>query len=682
MKEYKTNKIRNVAILGHLGSGKTSFSESALYVAGAIEKKGNVDRKNTVGDYSLEEQNRLTTLLVSLLPLEWKEHKINFLDTPGSEELIGETENALAVADAAVLIIDATKGVEVGTERAWEEIRKRQLPVIIFVNKIDKENIKYQDVIADIKANLDSKIKEFTLPEFVGDDFIGYVDVINKKSYQAGEISDVSGEALQQAENIYNELLENVAETSEELLDKYFGGEEISQEEFYNGLAVAIGGGDVFPVLCGSAFNDVGINTLLDSVVFYLPHPGIAKNVAGIEPKTKEEITRNIDATESFSGLVFKTNIDPFVGTISFFKLYSGTLKTGQEIYIPETGDTTKTPQLFFSRGKSQINADIVYAGDIACMAKVNELQSGYTFCDKRNPIVFPKIEHPSPTIYIAIQPKKKQDEDKISGSLQRLNLEDTTFSIVRNPETAQLLIGGQGMTHIGYLIEKIKNMFKVEVDVFDQKVIYRETIRSKGEGHGRHKKQTGGAGQFGEVHIRFEPCEENFVFDEVVVGGAVPKNYFPAVEKGLVETFERGPLARFPMIGVKATLFDGSYHPVDSNEISFKLAAGLAFRDALEKLRPTILEPIIQLNVMIKDEFVGDIMGDLTKRRGRVLGMEQKFGHQEIIAEVPEAEITKYAVDLKAMTQASGRFTRQFLRYEEVPEMLVGKIIEENKKQ
>ena len=682
MKEYKTNEIRNVAILGHLGSGKTTLGESVLYVAKAIEKKGEIEKKNTVGDYSIEEQNRLTTLTASLLPIEWANCKINFLDTPGSEELIGEMENALAVADAALLLIDATKGVEVGTERAWEELRKRQLPTIIFINKMDKENIKYQNVINSLKERLDSHIKEFTLPIFSNEVFVGYIDIINKNSYQNGTVGAIGADFKSQAEEMYNGLLENVAETSEELLEKFFSGEELTSEEIRMGLANAVTDGDIFPVICGSALQDEGIVPLLDSIITYLPYPSVGGLKQGIDPKTKEEISRKISHEEPLSAMIFKTNIDPFVGTISFFKLYSGSLKTGQEVYIPEIGETSKMPQLFFLRGKNQISADVVLAGDIACVAKVNEFATGITFCDKKSPIVYPKTEHPSPIIYVAIQPKKKQDEDKISSSLQRLNLEDTTFEIVRNPETAQLLIGGQGLTHIGYIIEKIRNMFKVEVEFFDQKIVYRETIRAKGEGHGRHKKQTGGAGQFGEVFIRFEPCSENFIFEEVVVGGAVPKNYFPAVEKGLIETFERGPLAGFPVIGIKAVLYDGSYHPVDSNEISFKLAASLAFKNALEKLRPTILEPIIQLNVMVKDEFVGDIMGDLPKRRGRVLGMEQKHGFQEIIAEVPESEITKYAVDLKAMTQASGRFTRIFLRYEEVPEMLINKIIEEYKKQ
>lgn len=684
MKEYKTNEIRNVAILGHLGSGKTSFGESVLFVSKAIEKKGEVERKNTVGDYSLEEQNRQTTLTSSLLPAEWNDQKINFIDTPGSEEFIGELENILSAVDGAILLLDATKGVEVGSERIWEELRKRNIPTFILVNKMDKENIKYDDVLESIKK-LTSHAVEFTLPLGTQDDFTGVVNVVNKKTYKINGDKVVEEEVpaalAGKVDDLYNSLLESVAETSEELLDKFFGGEELTEEEICGGLRNALQSGDLFPVLVSSSIKNIGISILLDMILDFIPSPDQLPEKEGTDPKTNGKITRKATEDAPLSGTIFKTIIDPFVGTICFFKLYSGSVKVGQDVYVPETETTVKVPQLFLLRGKTQIPVETVYAGDIACVAKVTEFQTGLTFSDKKEPILYPKVEHPTPTIYVAIQPKNKQDEDKISGSLQKLKLEDETFEIKRNPETAQLLVGGQGLTHIGYVLEKMKNMFKVDVDTADQKVVYRETIRTKGEAQGRHKKQSGGAGQFGDVWIRFEPCEEDFIFAEEVVGGAVPKNYFPAVEKGLIETLEHGPLAGFPVIGVKATLYYGSYHPVDSNEISFKLAASLAFKNALDKIRPTILEPIMEVKVVVKDEFVGDIMGDMTKRRGRVLGMDQRNGVQEITAEVPEAEITKYAVDLKAMTQASGRFSRRFLRFEEVPENLVKKIIEEYKK-
>lgn len=683
MKVYDTNAIRNVAILGHMSSGKTTLGESVLFVSKAIDKKGEVEKKNTVGDYTPEEHNRLTTLTASLLPLEWKDTKINFMDTPGSEEFIGELENILTVSDGAVLVVDATKGVEVGTERVWLELRKRNLPTIIAVNKMDKENIKYDEMIATINDKLSKRAVEITLPFGTQDQFTGMVEVLRQSAHQGLGRDEVSIPAnlSGKAEELYNSLLESVAETSEEMLEKYFSGEELTAEEIASGIRSAMMSGDLFPIITVSSTTDIGIATLLDAVVEYLPNPAQIGAKTGINPKTNEEISREADVNQPLSGLIFKTIIDPFLGSLSFFRLYSGSLKVGQEVYIPETDATVKLPQLLCMRGKQQIPVDAVHAGDIAVVAKVSEFMNSMTFSDKREPIVYPKIEHPAPIIYVAITPLKKQDEDKLSSSLQKLKLEDDSFEIKRNPETAQLLIGGQGITHIGYIIERMKNMFKVDVETSDQKIVYRETIRNKGEAQGRHKKQTGGAGQFGDVWIRFEPCEEDFIFEEVIVGGAVPKNYFPAVEKGLIETLEKGPLAGFPVIGVKATLYDGSYHPVDSNEISFKLAAALAFKNALPQLRPTILEPIMQINVYVKGDYVGDVMGDITKRRGRVLGMEQKDGYQEVIAEVPEAEITKYAVDLKAMTQASGFFTRKFLRYEQVPEHLIPKIIEEYKK-
>jgi len=681
MKEYKTNSIRNVAILGHMGCGKTSFGEALLYAAGAIDKKGEIERKTTVGDYTAEEHAHLSTLTASLLPCEWKDTKINFLDTPGSEEFIGEIENVLSAVKGAVLVIDATKGVEVGTERVWEELRKRHLPTVIFINKMDKENVKFDQVIAEIKEKLHKNATLFSLEIGGTNNFKGYVRVLNKHAhYLDGTSGDAPAELQDKLEEEYNELMEIAASASEELMEKYFDTMELSYEETLQGLKLGTLAGDIFPIYLGTATKSFGIRTVLDAVMNFFPAPSEGEKAKGVN-LAKEEVVRDISVEAPFSARVFKTNIDPFVGTISFLKVMGGEIRSGQEVFVPKTGQTIKLPALFTLMGKTQIPVDVAYAGDVVCVSKVESLTNGITICDKKDPIVYPLVEHPTPIIYLAIQPKNKQDEDKLSSSLAKLRLEDDTFEIIRNPETAQQLIGGQGMTHISYILEKLHNMFKVDVNTADPKIVYRETIQAKGEAQGKHKKQSGGAGQYGDVHIRFEPCEEKFIFAEEVVGGAVPKNYFPAVEKGLIETFEHGLTAGFPVIGVKATLFYGSYHDVDSNELSFKLAAALAVKNAWDKLRPTILEPIYQVNVIIKDEYVGAIMGDMTKRRGRVLGMEQREGVQEIVAEVPESEISKYAIDLKAMTQASGRFTRKFLRYEAVPEHLIKKIVEEAKR-
>lgn len=680
MKDYNTSNIRNIAILGHLGSGKTSFGEALLFAAKAIDKKGEVERKTTVGDYSIEEQTRQTTLISSLLPLEWKGYKFNFLDTPGSEEFIGDIENVLSASDAAIVLVDATKGAEVGTERVWDELVKRNLPTIIFVNKMDKENVKFNEVIDSIHERLSKKAVLFALEIGGTNNFKGFAKVLEKEAiYVDGTKGAAPSELEGELEEIYGQLMEQAAEADEELMMKYFDTMELDKEEVIAGLKIGVHKAEMFPILVGAGLKNVGVETLLDMAIDFFPAPN--ERDVKVGSYKGAEVTRKVDENEPLSAYVFKTIIDPFVGTINFFKVYSGSVKVGQDIYIAETDTTLKVPQLITMMGKNQIPVNVVNAGDIACITKLAEIKDGVTFCDKKSPIKYAPVAHPTPVIYVGIQPKNKQDEDKLSASLQKLQLEDDTLEIVRNPETAQQLIGGQGMTHLGYILEKMKNMFKVEVETSEPRIVYRETIRSKGEAQGKHKKQSGGAGQYGDVWIRFEPCEEKFIFAEEVVGGAVPKNYFPAVEKGLIETLEKGPLAGYPVIGVKATLYYGSYHDVDSNELSFKLAARLAFQNACPKIRPAMLEPIYQVNVIVKDEYVGTILGDMNKRRGRVLGMEQRDGVQEIIAEVPEAEISKYAIDLKAMTQASGRFSRTFLRYEEVPEHLVSKIVEESKK-
>ena len=686
MKEYHAQAIRNVAILGHLGSGKTSLSESLLYVGGAIEKKGEVERKNTVSDYNPEEQAKLTTLSASLLPVEWKNHKINFIDTPGNEEFIGEIESILSVVKGAILVIDASKGVEVGAERCWDELRKRNIPTIILINKMDKENIKFEQVLDSVREKLGKHAVPFCWPLGKSEAFDGFANVVDKKAviFKDGKITDgeIYPDKMAKINELYGQISEAVAETSEELLDKYFTEGELSNEEIKCGLRSGTISGDIFPVLVSAALKNVGVETLLDMIIDYMPSPLDLKPMVGHDLKGKE-VTRETKDDAPFSAFVFKTIIDPFVGSINFFKIYSGTVRVGQEILLANEEKVIKVPQIFTMMGKTQIPLDVAYAGDIVAVAKLQELCSSCTICDKKDPVIYDKLDHPTPTIYVAIQPKNKQDEEKISSALQRLALEDETFETKRNPETAQLLIGGQGMTHISYILEKLKNQFKVDVEIGDPKNVYRETIRGKTEAQGRHKKKSGGAGQFGDVWIKFEPCKEDFIFAEEVFGGSVPRNYFPAVEKGLIKALEHGPLAGFPVIGVKATLYDGSYHPVDSNEISFVLAAGLAFKAACDKLRPTILEPIMQVNIIVKSEYLGTVMGDMNKRRGRILGTnELNGGKVEVIAEVPESEIIKYTTELKAMTQASGRFARQFLRFDEVPEQLIKKIVEDYKKE
>ena len=684
MKEYLTNQIRNVAILGHLGSGKTSLVESMLYISKAINKKGEVERKNTVSDYLVEEQNRQTSLSTSLIPVEWNNYKINFLDTPGSEEFVGEIEQDLAVVKGAVVLLDAQKGVEVGTERVWDELRTRHTPTILFINKIDKENVKFDKVIDSIIDRFGSKVVPFVIPMGKENDYQGYIDIIKKKAYlgESEQETEIPNDYMTRVEEAYDKFLEIVASQSEEVMEKYFSGETLSNDEIISGLRSALLNCDIFPILVGSATKNMGLKGLLDKICKYLPSPSDLKPANGVNPKTNKEVSR-VSKDDSFSAYVFKTIVDPFLGTINFFKVYSGTTKGLTEVYIPNSDQVVKVGVIALMMGKNQISIDVLHAGDIGVLTKSGDIKTGDTLCDKKDIVLYPPVEIPTPVIYVAIQAKTKQDEDKISSALQKLNLEDPTFEVKRNPETSQLLVGGQGMTHIGYILEKMKNMFKVDVSVTDQKIVYRETIRKIGSAQGRHKKQSGGAGQFGDVWIRFEPlADKDFEFASEVVGGSVPKNFFPAVEKGLIDTLEHGPIAGFPVIGVRAVLYDGSYHPVDSNEISFKIAASLAFKEACKSIKPTILEPIMEVVITIKDEYVGDIMSDIPQRRGSVVGMEPVGnGKTAITAQIPEAEIIKYTIDLKAMTQGSGYFTRRFIRYDDVPSNLVDKIVAEYKK-
>ncbi len=681
MKEYATNQIRNIAILGHQGSGKTSLSEALLFVSSAIDKKGEVEKKSTVSDYMVEEQSKQASLSLSLLPTEWHDYKLNFLDVPGIDELVGDLNQALEVVKGAIIMIDASKGVEVGTERVWNQIRKRHIPTILFVNKMDKENIKFEEVLEQIREQLGKKAVPFAWPIGHHDDFEGFVNVVDMKAriYDGNTCKDAEiwEEKKAKVEELHTLIIESVAESSEELLDLYLSGEDIPTEIVHKSLREGIFHGELTPVIVGSATKTIGVETLLDLLVDMLPAPNDLEPLVAKDITTGEEIKRETKESEPFSAYVFKTVVDPFLGTINLLKINSGSLKNGQEVLISNNGETKKIMNLFELRGKQQIDLDVFHAGDIAAIAKLEGIETGQTLTDPKHPIMFAPVVQPTPVIYIAVHPKHKNDEDKISMALHRINLEDPTFEIKRNKETAQLLLGGQGMNHLHYVLERMKNIFKVEVDIQDQKIVYRETIKRKVEAEGKHKKQSGGAGQFGHVFIRFEPNDKDFEFSEEVFGGAVPRGYFPAVEKGLIETFEHGPLAGFPVINVKATLFDGSYHPVDSNEISFKLAASLAFKKACETAGPTILEPIVKVLVTVKDTFVGDVMGDMNKRRGRVLGMGQSDGYQVVEAEVPESEITTYAIDLKAMTQGSGQFTREFLRYEEVPGNLIPKIVE-----
>ena len=686
MKEYTTESLKNVIVLGHLGSGKTSLAESLIFSAGGIEKKGEVERKTTVSDFTLEEHNRMTSLQTAVIPVEFKNAKINFLDAPGADEMIGDIKYALKAATGAVLVLDATKGIEVGAEKMWMEIKKNNLPAIIYINKMDKENVKFDDLLALIKERLGAQAVPFCLPIGKKDEFSGFADIVELKArIYDGEKAvdgDIYPDKMDRVLALRQDLIETVAGSDEVLLEKYFGGEELTMEEIKRGLKLSIMSGDAIPVMVGSATKNIGPLTLLHMIREYFPSIQELADNAGVKPGTLEPITRKYSDSEPFSGFVFKTIVDPFMGMINYIHVKSGTLRKDQEVFVSASGDVEKIGQIFHLCGKTQIPAEVVHAGDICAVSKMSKVVTGSTISDRKSPIVYDKPVVPTPTMYVAIHPKNKADEDKLSNSLAKLTLEDVTFEIIRNKETSQLLIGGQGIIHIGYITDRMKNMFKVDVDMKDQEIVYRETIKATATAEGRYVKQSGGSGYYGVVVMRFEPIQDkNYEFSEEVFGGAVPRNYFPAVDKGLQETLEHGVLAGFPVIGVKGVLTDGKYHPVDSNELAFKMAASIAFKEACKTAKPSILEPIHRIEVTIKDEYLGDVLGDVNKRRGRVLGMEpSELGYQKVVAEVPEAEIIKYTIDLKAMTQGSGTFSREFVRYEEVPGNLIPKIIEDHK--
>jgi len=686
MKVFTTENIRNISLLGHRGSGKTTLVESILYVKDYIKRKGDVENGTTVSDFDKEEIRRIFSINTSLIPVEHNDVKLNFLDTPGYFDFVGEVVSALRVSASAVLVLDATAGVEVGTEKAWKLLEERKLPRIIFVNKMDKGYVNYPKLLNELKEKFGKKIAPFCIPIGEKDEFKGFVNVVDMvgRVFDGKECVDTPIPADIDVSEVRNLLFEAIAETDEALMDKYFAGEEFTKEEIVKGLHKGVVNGDIVPVMVGSAQQNIGIHTLLNYLELYMPCPTelFSGQRIGEDPTTQQEKIVKISSENPFSAIVFKTLVDPFIGKISFFKVNSGTIKKETEVFNPKKNKKERIAQILTMQGNKQIELDELCAGDIGATTKLQFTQTGDTLCDKNFPVVFNKIRFPKPNIYSGVLPADKNDDEKLSTAIQRVMEEDPTFVMSRNYETKQLLIGGQGEKHLYIILCKIKNKFGVHAELEDVVVSYRETILGKAEVQGKHKKQSGGAGQFGDVFIRFEHSDKEFEFVDEIKGGVVPKNYIPAVEKGLIEAKEKGVLAGYPVINFKATLYDGSYHPVDSNDLSFKLAAILAFKAGMEKAKPILLEPVVRMEIRIPEEYMGDVMGDLNKRRGRVLGMDHtETGEQLLLAEVPEAEILKYSIDLRALTQGRGEFEYEFVRYEEVPENISKKIIEERNK-
>ena len=632
MKGYTSETIRNVALLGHGGCGKTTFLESALYATGVTKKMGKVEDGNTVSDYDKMEIEKGYSINTSVVPVEWKGSKINFIDTPGYFDFVGEVNAALRAAEAAVILVDAGAGIQVGTEEAWNACERYKTPRFIVINKRDKDEFDFYKTFDELKAKFGDTLIPFSWP-------------------LSAEIDE--------------DLKEAIAMADDELMEKYFNGDDFTDEEVKNGLVKGISEGVIVPV-CSSAFQlGQGIEGLLDLLLTYVPTPLQHGPYAGFNDKN--EPVERISVTDApMSAFVFKTIVDPFVGKISIMKVVTGKINSGTEVLNERTGKMEKLGKLFFLRGKEQLELNYAEAGDIVAVAKLQYTLSGDTLCDKND------------AYFIAIEPEDKNDEEKMGTGLARLREEDPSFVVERNAETHQTLLGGQGDIQLGIILAKLKDRFGVSVKTVPRKIAYRETIKGTSDVQGKHKKQSGGAGQYGDVWIKFSPSDKEFEFSEELFGGSVPKNYVPAVEKGLIESMQKGPLAGCKVVNVKAVLHDGSYHDVDSNEVSFKIAASLAFKKGIVEAKPVLLEPIMHLEITVPDDYMGDVMGDMNKRRGKILGMEPLAnGGQKLLAEAPQSELFDYALGLRSMTQGRGHFEMTFERYDEMPKQLADKIIE-----
>ncbi len=687
MKNYPATKIRNIVLMGHSNSGKTSFAEAVLYNAKAIDRLGKVADGNTAMDFDPEEIRRKISINTSIAAVEWQDCKINIMDTPGDFDFMGEVMQGLRVADGAVVMISAKSGVSVGTEKSVRYAEKQKLPCFFFISKIEEQNANFDKVLDQTKEIFGASVTPFILPIQDGEKTIGFVNVFENKAYKIAannkmEEIPVPAAMAERIAEITDSIKEHAAESDEELMEKFFAGEEFTAEEMARGIAASVKAGSIRPAFCGSGTANWGISFIMDSIVKFMPAPGADAEVAA-QTADGTPIMLKAAENESLSAIVFKTIVDPFVGKISIFRVYSGQMKANTTVYNSDKEKEERIGGLFLMSGKKQVPAEVIGLGDIGAVTKLNFTATNDTLCEKAKPVVLPKIVFPVPCLSLAIIPKAKGEEDKIAGGLNKLREEDPTFKFSNNAETHQLTISGMGEQHIDVLRSKLKAKFNVDSTLEVPKVPYRETIRKKVKVQGKHKKQSGGHGQYGDVWIEFEPGDTaELTFEEKVFGGAVPKSFFPAVEKGLQDAVLKGVLAGYPVVNLKATLVDGSYHDVDSNELSFRMAARLAYKNGLPQAGPILLEPISAVEVYIPDNFLGDIMGDMNKRRGRIIGITPDGDMQRVTVEVPTSEMATYATDLRSMTQGRGWYTIDFARYEPAPALISDKVIAEAKLQ
>ena len=683
---FKYERIRNVALLGHGSCGKTTLAEAMAFVTGVTTRQGKIEDGSTISDYDKEEQKRTFSIHTSVIPIISDETKINILDTPGYFDFVGEAEQAVSAADAAIIVISAKAGVQVGTEKAWNLCEKYKLPRMFFVTDMDDDNASYRKVVEALQELYGTRVAPFQLPIRENEKFVGFVNVVkmagrrfnNDGTYIESDIPDYSMEYLQ---TYRDALLEAVAETGDDMMDKYFNGEEFTQAEMSTALRKSVGDTTLVPVLMGSGLEAKGVRNLIDQIVNYFPSPN-KTIITGINQKTGNSFHADYDENKEMTAKVFKTIADPFIGKFSLIKICSGVLKADSTIYNVAKDVEEKISRLYVLRGKEQIEVKELHAGDIGAIGKL-DIATGDSIATKAVPVVYDKPSFSVPYTYMRYVTKNKGDDDKIASALSKIVDEDPTIKLVNDSANRQSLIYGIGDQQLEVVVSKLATRYKVEIELLKPRIPYKETIKKKVSVQNKYKKQTGGHGQYGDVHITFEPSddlERQYIFEETVFGGAIPKNFFPAIEKGIAECVAKGPLAGYPVVGLKATLTDGSYHPVDSSEMAFKTAAIQAFKDGFMQAMPILLEPIVTLRVVVPDEFTGDVMGDLNKRRGRVSGMNTLYdGRTEILDDIPQASLMGYSTDLRSMTGGIGEYSYEFSHYEAAPADVQAKVVEEN---
>lgn len=691
MKEYSTEKLRNIALISHSGVGKTSLAEAMVFTSGASNRLGKIEDGTTISDYHPDEIERKISITSSLMNVEWGESKINILDTPGYSDFIGEVIGSLRVVETSLVLLNAVSGIEVGTEHVWEAASEVNSSKIFFVNQLDREHANFENILDSLQKNYGTGVVAIQFPTNSGESFNQFVDLFRMKlvTYEKGgsgkrSSAEIPAELQNKANELREKLVESAAESDDNLLEKFFDVGKLTEGEMVQGLKAGLVNGNIYPVLCGAATENIGIHELLDFIVKFAPSPTDAKEYQGKNPVSGAEISHPISTDSPLAALVFKTETEPHVGEFAFIKVYGGVIKVGEEVYNPNRKSSERIGQLFLINGHNRNDMNKVAAGDIGAVVKLKNTHTADTLCSKNNPIQLANIKYPMPSIRAAVVTKSKGDEDKISAGLTTLHEEDPTFVAGYDPELRQTIIQGQGELHLAIVLKRLKEKFGVEVELIEPKIPYRETLKGSAQTQYKHKKQSGGRGQYGEVYIKLEPQRhgKGYEFVNAIVGGSIPSKFIPAVDKGIQESMVEGPLAGCNVVDLKATLYDGSYHNVDSSEMAFKIAGLMAFKKAFMEAKPLLLEPIYDVTVRVPEDFLGDVMGDLSSRRGKIMGVDSDGNFQIVNAKVPLAELYRYSTSLRSLTQGRGFHKRKFSSYEEIPGDVAEKVIQTAKEQ